>query len=220
MMPMLFEKIATGELAGSATAVQMPNIACRMVKFRALADNAGNVYIGGEDETVEATLATSLAGANNDLTFTAVHGGIVGNRIRIAYIDPGAASQPLTVTVTETPGDVLIEFSLATSGASAITTTGDDIKTALLASADASAHVTAADSGGNDGSGVVTALAATALAGGGAGVTVAAGTTDATSGYQLDAGQETDWLPVPNLSVFFRICDNAGDDLSYIALVK
>lgn len=53
---------------------------------------------------------------------------------------------------------------------------------------------------------------------GGAGVTVPDGTTDATSGMELAAGAETGWIPVSNLNAFFRICDNAGDDLEYIAL--
>jgi len=90
--------VRTGELAGSATAVQMPDIDCQMVKFKAVIGNAGNVYIGGS------------------------------------------------------------------------------------------------------------------------GVTVVDGTTDTTSGLELDAGEETPWLNVPNLNIFYRICDNAGDDLTYIAL--
>lgn len=53
---------------------------------------------------------------------------------------------------------------------------------------------------------------------GGAGVTKKDGTTDATTGLELAAGEETGWLPVANLNVFFRICDNAGDDLTYLAL--
>jgi hypothetical protein len=53
---------------------------------------------------------------------------------------------------------------------------------------------------------------------GGAGVTVPEGTTDVTSGMEIAAGVETGWFPVFNLNVFYRICDNAGDDLVYIAL--
>jgi len=53
---------------------------------------------------------------------------------------------------------------------------------------------------------------------GGAGVTVVDGTTDTTSGFELDAGEETGWLAVNNLNIFYRICNNAGDDLTYIAL--
>lgn len=91
---------AHGELAGSATAVQMPDVDCYFVNFKALNDNAGNVYIG---------LSSSVTAVN--------------------------------------------------------------------------------------------------------------GTTDTTSGLQLDAGQETGWIPTGgNLNTFYRICDNAGDDLTYITL--
>jgi hypothetical protein len=51
---------------------------------------------------------------------------------------------------------------------------------------------------------------------GGAGVTVADGTTDATTGLELDAGDEVT-LYISNLNLLYRICDNAGDDLTYIA---
>lgn len=94
----IFSKVKSGELAGSVTAVQMPDISCEAVKFKAVAANAGNVYVGA-------------------------------------------------------------------------------------------AAVTAVD-----------------------------GTTDTTSGYQLAAGDESCWFPVANLSAFYRICDNAGDALVYIAL--
>jgi|TARA_Y100000310_G_scaffold33937_1_gene32083 hypothetical protein len=53
---------------------------------------------------------------------------------------------------------------------------------------------------------------------GGSGVTVPDGTTDETSGYELDAGQDTDWLPIDNLNRLYGICDNNGDDMVYIAL--
>lgn len=97
-MSQAYHKVQSGELAGSASAVQMPDIPCRMVIFKAQIANAGNVYIGG-------------------------------------------------------PG------------------------------------VTAID-----------------------------GTTDITTGIELDAGEYSPWFEVPNLNVFYRICNNAGDDLTYIAL--
>lgn len=53
---------------------------------------------------------------------------------------------------------------------------------------------------------------------GGAAVTVADGTTDTTSGLELQAGDMTQFIPVPNLNLFYRICDNAGDDLTYMAV--
>lgn len=95
-----FRIIGTGEIAGSATAAAMPALACKWVKFKALNDNAGRVFIG------------------------------------------------------------------VTSG-----------------------------------------------------VTKPNGTSDATTGLCLSANEETDWLPTSgNMSGFYRICDNAGDDLTYIAL--
>jgi len=53
---------------------------------------------------------------------------------------------------------------------------------------------------------------------GGAGVTVADGTTDVTSGYQLKASAQTPWIPCQNMNQLYRICDNAGDDLLYLAI--
>lgn len=93
-----YTAVKTGELAGSTTAVQMPNRACSLVNFKARSDNAGSVFVG-------------LSG------------------------------------------------------------------------------VTAPD-----------------------------GTTDQTTGYELAAGEETGFLPVDNLNRFYRITDNAGDDLTYLAL--
>ena len=90
--------VATGELAGSASAVQMPNVACRLVNFKAVLSNAGNVYIGAT------------------------------------------------------------------------------------------------------------------------GVTKVDGTTDTTTGWQLGPGDETGFIPCANVNLFYRISDNAGDDLTYIVL--
>ena len=99
-MSLAISAIATGEIAGSATAVQMPSVAARQVNFKAARTNDGNVYIGV------------------------------------------------------------------------------------------------------------------------AGVTKAAGTTTITAGFELDAGEETGWMFVPseNLNSFYRICDNAGDDLLYMVI--
>ena len=48
-------------------------------------------------------------------------------------------------------------------------------------------------------------------------VTIANGTTDTTTGFVLDAGDDTGWLPVENLNEFWYICDNTGDDFTYLA---
>lgn len=98
MRQLVYSCVLSGELQGSITALQMPNIACSMVKFKAVGTNAGYVYVGGS------------------------------------------------------------------------------------------------------------------------GVTMPDGTTDATTGFELDAGEETGWLYIDNLSRCYRICTNAGDDLTYLAL--
>lgn len=53
---------------------------------------------------------------------------------------------------------------------------------------------------------------------GAAGVTKPDGTTDATTGIQLAAGDATPLLPIHNLNLLWRISDNAGDDLMYMAI--
>jgi hypothetical protein len=53
---------------------------------------------------------------------------------------------------------------------------------------------------------------------GGSGVTVPDGTTDTTSGYELTPGAQMPWVTVHNLSVLYRICVNAGDDVTYLTL--
>jgi hypothetical protein len=112
--------------------------------------------------SAQASLVVAPGGTNDQLTFTAVPYGAAGNDISIEYVDPVADDAELTVVVD---GNSIV-FNLATDSGGVITTTADDIKTALLASAEASALVTAADSGGDDGSGVVDAVAADVTAGG------------------------------------------------------
>lgn len=62
---------------------------------------------------VQATLSTTLTGANNDLTFTAVDGGTGGNSTTIAFVDPGTPSAALSVSVN--PATQAITVNLATS---------------------------------------------------------------------------------------------------------
>jgi hypothetical protein len=49
------------------------------------------------------------------------------------------------------------------------------------------------------------------------GATKPDGTTDTTSGIQLAAGEWAPPLPIANLKQLWIICDNAGDDLLYLA---
>lgn len=117
-----------------------------------------------------AALTTAMAGANNDLTFTARRAagpGLQGNLITVALVDPAANSQALAVTVV---GNA-ISVALATSGGGAITSTADNVRDAVNKDTAASALVRAERAAANDGTGVVTALAVTALAGGDSKVT-------------------------------------------------
>lgn len=108
-----------------------------------------------------ASLTTALAGANNDLTYTARLLGVAGNSITVAYVVAGN-NTPLTVSVTGSA----ITVNVATDGGGAATSTANAVRNAVLASAPASALVNVELATGNDGSGVVTALTATALTGG------------------------------------------------------
>lgn len=119
------------------------------------------VSLGTADDTA-ATLATNLTGTNNDLTYTAVADGAAGNDVTVAYVDPAGNDQALDVNVTGT--DIVV--SLATGPAGAITSTASDVRTAVLAEGAAAALVSVANKAGNDGTGVVTALTETSLAGG------------------------------------------------------
>jgi hypothetical protein len=109
-----------------------------------------------------AVLSTALAGANNDLDITAVTAGRDGNSITVAYVDPGTPSAALGVVVTGTA----IVVNLATDGSSVITSTAAEVDAAIDGEAAAAALVTPANKAANDGTGVVTAMAATALTGG------------------------------------------------------
>ena len=111
---------------------------------------------------VAATLTTALTGSDNDLKFTAVTAGPDGNSITITYVDPGAPSAALSVSVVGTA----ITVNLATNGSSVITSTASLVLAAVAASTPASALVSVAIAPANTGAGVVTALASTPLAGG------------------------------------------------------
>lgn len=42
--------------------------------------------------------------------------------------------------------------------------------------------------------------------------------TNTTTGFELDAGQETGWFPLENLNKLYIISDNANDSVIYIVL--
>lgn len=119
---------------------------------------------GGFGAKTRASRTTALAGANNDLTFTATfeQRGVVGNAITITYVDPPGNNVALSVAVAGTA----ITVTLATDGVSAVTSTAAQVRDAVNAHAGASALVTAANAGTDNGTGVVTAVGPLALTGG------------------------------------------------------
>ena len=167
-----------------------------------------NVLVaGGIDGSgaTAATLTTSLTGDNNDVVWTAVTAGNTGNTIAIQYIDPEANSSALNVDVD---GRV-VKVYLATDATGEITSTADDIKTAVAAHPVASTLVSGTDADLNDGSGVVTAMDVTYLSGGaGAEVTTPEGATNSRlwtftptmTADDLEA--MTIWFGDPNVQIF------------------
>src|SRR2546426_2902478 len=115
-----------------------------------------------------ASMTTALGGANNDLTFTSNQPGAGSNSTNIRYVDPGTSNQTVSASVDGCPSACTqnIRVSLATDSTGAITSTAAQVATAIGSNADASYLVRVTDAVGNDGTGVVTAMAATFLSGG------------------------------------------------------
>ena len=129
----------------------------------------------------KATLTTSLTGSQNDLLFTAKKGGAWGNSIQVEYLNAGA-SQSLAVTVR----GFVISVTLETDGSSVIQSKAAEVMAAIVALVDAAQLVDVENAPANDGTGLVTALAATALAGGAYGISQPALTNgDATNDHYL-----------------------------------
>lgn len=120
-----------------------------------------SLVVSGVGFGTAATLTTALAGANNDLTFTAVTPGVGGNSITIVYAVAGN-NTALSVSVTSNA----ITVNLATNGGGTATSTAAQILAAIQASAPASALVNVALAATNDGTGVAIALSSTPLASG------------------------------------------------------
>lgn len=72
----VFNSVQSGELQGSATALQLPDIACRGVWLKAVASNVGNVYLGVAGVTVvDATtdITSGLELAPGDIIYIPIH---------------------------------------------------------------------------------------------------------------------------------------------------
>lgn len=120
-----------------------------------IADNLAELT---PNKGLAAALTTALGVADAELVFTAKTRGAAGNDITIEYVDPEEANAAVSVEVAGTA----IKVNLVPGEGGAITTTANDI---IAAFAD-NELVGVAKKAGNDGTGAVTAMAATALTGG------------------------------------------------------
>jgi hypothetical protein len=109
-----------------------------------------------------ATLATGVVGSNNAITWTAKEAGTGGNALSVTIIDPAGNNVALSVDVDQE--DIVV--TLATDGASAPTSTATEVMAAVNEHDLASQLVDVASTGASNGTGVVAAVAETALAGG------------------------------------------------------
>jgi hypothetical protein len=113
-------------------------------------------------EKPAAVLVTALVGVDNDLRIEAQKGGVAGNSITIELIDPPGNNVPASVAVVGTA----ISVTLATDGTSTIVSTAKQVRDLLNADLKVFSLVKTTLKGPDDGTGLVTALAATPLAGG------------------------------------------------------
>lgn len=156
----------------TAGAVQTPT---RVMKYdpakssALIGTNKDVPILGTVKPSVAASVETNLAGNNNDLHFDARVPGTAGNAITVAYVDPGGVSATLGVVVAGNA--VTVNLGRA---ASAINSTAQNVMDAIKATPTAMALINPSLKSGNDGTGLVIALAATNLAGGTAPVTTAA----------------------------------------------
>lgn len=112
-----------------------------------------------------AQLITALAGLNNDLQFISLLPGAAGNTVSITYVVAG-----LNTVLSVSVSGRAITVHVATDGAGVAVSTAAQVLAALVGSAPASALILGALAVGNDGTGVVTALGITFLAGGVGGI--------------------------------------------------
>lgn len=111
-----------------------------------------------------ASVTLEPTGDNNDIAITADADGPGGNAYSVELLDPSANDAALSVSTTD---NLKFSVSLATGEAGAITSTAAQVVAALNAYAPFAALMTAANAAGNNGSGVVTAIAEADLTGGG-----------------------------------------------------
>lgn len=109
-----------------------------------------------------ASLTTALAGTHNDLVYRAKVAGAAGNSIQVAYLgNAGTVERDVTVS-----GSTINVQLATTAGAVRATETAAAILNAIRNDIEARNLVDVSLASGNDGTGVLVAMAATNLTGG------------------------------------------------------
>jgi hypothetical protein len=134
----------------------------------------------------QGVLSTNLANAvNNDLDFTSRFPGASSASIKVQYIDPGVETATESVAVTYDPATGITLIAVTLRSVSATLSTAAQVSTAVAANGDANKIVKVTNKAGNDGTGLVAAMAATALS---------AGSGDASIGYtDEDMANDDGW---------------------------
>jgi hypothetical protein len=148
-----------------------------------------------------AAVTTAMTGTNNDITITADTAGTIGNGYSIELLAGSGTTQALSVTTSDN-----LKFSVTLArAADAISTTATQLVAALNAYAPFAALMTAAVKSGDNGSGVVTALAETDLTGGGANAAIT------TTSAELVALLNASAIVTPHFSAALKAAyDGAG----------
>jgi len=157
-----------------------------------------------------ATVTTSLTGNNNDLVYTAVPTGNTGNGITVTYVDPGGTTATLGVVVDVQQRAITVNLGRA---ASAINSTSALVAAVIAANTAAAALVTTANAGGNDGTGLVTAMTAITLTGGSSNVALFN-----VQGEVMAAVTVTPITSMAGASAIFRIGSVAVDNVFMSAI--
>jgi len=139
---------------------------------------------GNRPTVVPNALITALTGDNNDLLYQSKLD--YTKYVSVVYVDPEALTAACSAvrSGTGTSGDPYIVTVTLKHDGTVITATAADVKAAIEADADSNSTVICSNYSGNDGTGVVTALSATALSGGGVSASITA--PDVTSIAQGD----------------------------------
>ena len=153
---------------------------------------------------VAATLTTTLTGDHNDLVYTAKTKGAAGENIKIKYTNPNKATEACVATLTGSgtaTDPYVIDVTLKHNGTN-ITATAADVKAAIEDNVDANKLVAIVNANGNNGTGIVTELAATALDNGVDGTVAGEGRMVQKSG-----------------AIYFTTADNSVSDANWLKIV-